>query len=103
MTLKFKTSQVLLGAALSALISGIGLATLLRTSSLWIAAGVAVLAIASKFLFRWDGRHVMNPTNCALVVMLALGAPIWVSPGQYGHVTFVAFAICAIVGGSFAP
>lgn len=81
---------------LSALISGIGLATLLRTSSLWIAALVAVIAIASKFLFRIDGRHVMNPTNGALVLMLALGAPVWISPGQYGHVTFVALAIACI-------
>ncbi len=81
---------------LSALISGIGLATLLRTSSLWIAALVAVIAIASKFVFRIDGRHVMNPTNGALVLMLALGAPVWISPGQYGHVTFVALGIACI-------
>ncbi len=81
---------------LSALISGIGLATLLRASSLWIAAAVAVLAIASKFLFRLDGRHVMNPTNGALVVMLALGAPVWISPGQYGHVTFVALVMVCV-------
>ena len=81
---------------LSALISGLGLATLLRTSSLWIAGAVAMIAIASKFLLRWDGRHVMNPTNAALVLMLALGAPVWISPGQYGHLTFVALAIACV-------
>jgi len=64
---------------LSALISGIGLATLLRTPSLGVAAATAAIAIASKFVFRWDGRHVMNPTNLALVDARARRAGVGVS------------------------
>jgi NQR2/RnfD/RnfE family subunit of NADH-ubiquinone oxidoreductase len=81
---------------LSALISGIGLCTLLRTSHLLIAVAAASLAIASKFVIRWNGKHVFNPTNLALAALLGLGAPVWISPGQYGHLAFVALGIaCA--------
>jgi enediyne biosynthesis protein E5 len=74
---------------LSALISGIGLCTLLRTNGTALAMLAAVLAIASKFILRWRGKHLYNPTNLALVVMLIAGAG-WISPGQYGHLAFVA-------------
>lgn len=80
----------------SALISGIGLCVLLRASHpLWGAVAAAV-AIASKFAIRVRGKHVLNPTNGALVLLLALGAPVWVSPGQWGDIVLFAFAMsCA--------
>jgi Na+-transporting NADH:ubiquinone oxidoreductase subunit NqrB len=74
---------------LSALISGIGLCTLLRTNGIAPAMFAAVLAIASKFVLRWRGKHLYNPTNLALAVMLVTGTG-WISPGQYGHLAFVA-------------
>jgi Na+-transporting NADH:ubiquinone oxidoreductase subunit NqrB len=55
----------------------------------------AALAIASKFVLRWRGKHLFNPTNLALVVMLSSGAG-WISPGQYGHVAFVALLIVCV-------
>ncbi len=80
---------------LSALITGIGLATLLRTNDHETAMKAAAIAIAGKFLVRWRGRHLFNPTNLALVAMLASGAG-WVSPGQYGHAAFVALLIVCV-------
>ena len=77
---------------LSALISGIGLCTLLRTNGLAPALFAIVLAIASKFVLRLRGKHLYNPTNLALVVMLIAGAG-WISPGQYGHFAFAALAM----------
>ena len=80
---------------LSALISGIGLCTLLRTNGLALAIGAAVVAIASKFVIRWRGKHLYNPTNLVLVLMLLLGWG-WISPGQYGQFAFAALRIvCA--------
>jgi enediyne biosynthesis protein E5 len=80
---------------LSALISGIGLCTLLRTHGIALAALAAVIAIASKFVLRIRGKHLYNPTNFVLVVFLVAGWG-WISPGQYGHVAFVALLIvCA--------
>lgn len=74
----------------SALISALSLCLLLRTNSPWAAAAAAVLAIGSKFLVRWHGKHVFNPTNVAVVAMLALGWG-WVSAGQWGSAAWFAF------------
>lgn len=82
----------------SALISGLGLCFLLRTNLPLLAAVTAVIAIASKFLLRWKGKHVWNPTNFALVAMLILSDRVWVSPGQWGSVAFFCFLV-ALLGG----
>jgi Na+-transporting NADH:ubiquinone oxidoreductase subunit NqrB len=80
---------------LSALISGIGLCTLLRTNGILPAAAAAALAIASKFVIRWRGKHLFNPTNIVLVLFLVAGWG-WISPGQYGHLAFVALLMVCV-------
>jgi Na+-transporting NADH:ubiquinone oxidoreductase subunit NqrB len=57
----------------------------------------AVLAVGSKFALRVRGKHVFNPTNLAIVALLATGEA-WVSPGQWGSAAFFAFLL-ACVGG----
>ena len=68
----------------SPLITGLSLSLLLRTHALWLFALAGVIAIASKFLLRVDGRHVFNPAGFAIVVLLLLHAGVWISPGQWG-------------------
>src|SRR5688572_29995419 len=47
----------------SALISALSVCLLLRTNHIgWAIAG-AVLSVGSKFVFRWNGKHIFNPTN----------------------------------------
>ena len=82
----------------SALISGLSLCLLLRTNELAMAVAAAVVAIASKFVMRWRGKHVFNPTNIALVATMLLTPNVWVSPGQWGNVAFFGF-LMACVGG----
>ena len=79
----------------SALISSLSLCLLLRTDSLAVAALAALIAIGSKFVIRWKEKHVFNPTNLALVVVLAshLG---WISPGQWGQVAWLGFLIACL-------
>jgi len=79
----------------SALISSLSLCLLLRTDSLVVAALAAVIAIGSKFVIRWKGKHVFNPTNLALIVMSAshLG---WISPGQWGQVAWFGLLIACL-------
>jgi Na+-transporting NADH:ubiquinone oxidoreductase subunit NqrB len=81
----------------SALISGLSLCLLLRTNSTALAVAGAVLAIAGKFLIRVRGKHVFNPTNFALAILLLTGGA-WVSPGQWGSAAFFGF-LMACVGG----
>ena len=47
----------------SALISGLSLCLLLRTNRPGLAILAAVVAIAGKFLIRYRGKHIFNPTN----------------------------------------
>ena len=82
----------------SALISGLSLCLLLRTGDDLVAALGAVLAVASKFLVRVRGKHVFNPTNAAIALVVLLTGRAWISPGQWGDSTFFAFLI-ACVGG----
>jgi enediyne biosynthesis protein E5 len=82
----------------SALISGLSLCLLLRTSVPELAAVTAVLAIASKFLVRVRSKHVFNPTNVAIVAMLLLTDRVWVSPGQWGSAAVFAFLLAAAGG-----
>jgi Na+-transporting NADH:ubiquinone oxidoreductase subunit NqrB len=79
----------------SPLISALSLCLLLRVNDLVMAALAAFIAIASKFLVRWTGKHVFNPTNLALVLMLAAGLG-WISPGQWGQVAWFGFLIACL-------
>jgi Na+-transporting NADH:ubiquinone oxidoreductase subunit NqrB len=67
----------------SALISGLSLCLLCRCSASWLAVLAAGIAIGSKFALRWRGKHLFNPTNIALVLlMLVSDGRVWVSPGE---------------------
>src|SRR2546422_9456814 len=44
------------------------------TRGIWIFVGVVALGMATKYLIRWRGRHIFNPSNVALVIaFVALG------------------------------
>lgn len=81
--------------ARSAMISGLSLCLLCRTDSLLLCAAAALLAVGSKFIFRWRGKHFFNPTNFAIAVLILLTDSVWVSPGQWGSFAiFAAFVAC---------
>jgi Na+-transporting NADH:ubiquinone oxidoreductase subunit NqrB len=82
----------------SALISGLSLCLLLRTNHLGLALVCAVITIASKFVIRWNGKHVFNPTNFGIVAMMLVTGGVWVSPGQWGNVAFFAFLMACLGG-----
>ena len=82
----------------SALISGLSLCLLLRTNSLPFAILAAVVTIASKFVIRWKGKHLFNPTNVGVVAMILFTGQVWVSPGQWGNVAFFAFLMACLGG-----
>ncbi len=75
----------------SALISSLSLCLLLRVESLWVAGAAAAIAMLSKFMIRYHGRHIFNPTNIALVVAVLLSGNAWISPGQWGHTAWLVF------------
>jgi Na+-transporting NADH:ubiquinone oxidoreductase subunit NqrB len=58
----------------------------------------ALIAVSSKFLIRWNGKHIFNPTNVAIVALMLATDRVWVSAGQWGSVAFFSFLI-ACAGG----
>jgi hypothetical protein len=79
----------------SPLISALSLCLLLRTNDFVIAALASFIAIGSKFVIRWKDKHLFNPTNFALIVVLAGGLG-WISPGQWGQVAWFGFLIACL-------
>ena len=77
----------------SALISALSLCLLLRTTSLSTALLAGFLAIGSKFLLRFRGKHCFNPTAFALVGVLLLSDDAWVSAGQWGAAPLLGLAV----------
>jgi len=82
----------------SALISALSLCLLLRSNSALLLAAGALIAVASKFVIRVRGKHVFNPTDGAIVALMLMTNRVWVSPGQWGNVTFFAFLITCLGG-----
>ena len=80
----------------SALITSLSLTLLLRTDSVSIAFIAAVIAIGSKFLVRVNGKHVFNPANIAIVTLMFASDHAWLSSGQWGNATLVAFAFACL-------
>lgn len=84
--------------ARSALISGLSLCLLLRTNHSELAVAAAIVAVASKFVVRVRGKHLFNPTNVALVALIAATGQVWVSPGQWGNAAFFGFLMACLGG-----
>jgi Na+-translocating ferredoxin:NAD+ oxidoreductase RnfD subunit len=82
---------------LSPLITALSLSLLLRTDSLWALGLAAVPAVGSKFLIRFEGKHVFNPANFGIVILLLAGQG-WVSPSQWGSRTWAAFLFAGLAG-----
>jgi hypothetical protein len=81
---------------LSPLITSMSLTLLLRTDTIWLAATAASLAIGSKFLLRYRGKHIFNPANFALVSLMLLSDHAWISSGQWGSAAIGAFALACL-------
>jgi Na+-translocating ferredoxin:NAD+ oxidoreductase RnfD subunit len=73
------------------------------TRGIWIFIGVVAFGMATKYLIRWRGRHIFNPSNVALVLaFIALGPQrtepldLWWAP--LGRGMMLTYAVL-IVGG----
>lgn len=56
----------------SSYITGISVGILIRSPAFWPYALCSAIAITSKYVLRWRGRHLWNPSNFAISAMLLL-------------------------------
>ena len=111
----FRRQRVILWPA-SALLTGNGVAFILRVPGTehgdwwsmhgwWIFAGTAAVALLSKYLITFRGRHVFNPSNFGLVLCFLLLGPERADPLEFwwGPMSaWMALALAIIVVGGFA-
>ena len=62
----------------SSYITGISVGILIRSPAFWPYALCSAISITSKYVIRWKGRHLWNPSNFAICALLLL-APYAVS------------------------
>jgi enediyne biosynthesis protein E5 len=77
----------------SALISAFGLCLLLKTNSLYVAAGAASISILSKYILRFNGKHIFNPSALGIAAAVYFTGNAWISPGQWGSNMVLFFAV----------
>jgi len=56
----------------SAYISGISVGILVRSPAIWPYILCSAISITSKYVIRWRGRHLWNPSNLGICMMLLL-------------------------------
>src|SRR5437588_9186060 len=85
----FKDSAIMWPA--SGLLTGNSAAFILRTpgtlhgqwwslNKIWVFVGVVAISMASKYLIRWRGRHIFNPSNLGLVLAFVTFGPRYTEP-----------------------
>ncbi|HEX6548774.1 MAG TPA: hypothetical protein VF134_08545 [Candidatus Dormibacteraeota bacterium] len=72
-------------------------------NGLWIFVGVVAVSMASKYLIRWRGQHIFNPSNLGLVLAFVALGPQYTEPQDLwwiplGPWMFLTYAIL-LVGG----
>ena len=98
----------------SAMLTGSGVALILRvpgtplddhwsTYAWWVFAGVAAFALMTKYLIRYRGSHVFNPSNIGLVIVFVVFGSTRVEPLDFwwaplGSGMLLAYAVI-LVGG----
>jgi Na+-transporting NADH:ubiquinone oxidoreductase subunit NqrB len=81
----------------SAYISGISVGILVRSPFYWPFALCSALAITSKYVLRWDNRHIWNPSNFGLSVMFFLYPEVMASLSiQWGNTLWPMIVVWAL-------
>lgn len=70
----------------SAYISGISAGILVRSGALWPYFLVSLISITSKYVLRFKGRHIWNPTNFGVSAAAFLAPTVTVLSIQWGNV-----------------
>ncbi|MCB0395520.1 MAG: RnfABCDGE type electron transport complex subunit D [Flavobacteriales bacterium] len=89
----FKTGR---NAWQSAMISSLSLCLMFKAGAWWALPVCGLLTVGSKFLIRYNGKHIFNPTNFGILVTILITRMGWVSPGQWGSALIFMILIGAL-------
>jgi Na+-translocating ferredoxin:NAD+ oxidoreductase RnfD subunit len=80
----------------SVLISAMSLCLLLKTNEWYISLLAAFLTVISKYIFRFNEKHIFNPSAFGIVATIAFTNTAWLSPGQWGSNAVIFFAVVTL-------
>jgi hypothetical protein len=78
---------------LSVLISAASLCLLLKTNHWYISLLAAFLTVTSKYFFRFNNKHIFNPSAFGIVATIFLTKDAWLSPAQWGTDAVLFFTV----------
>src|SRR4030095_16754441 len=80
----------------SVLISAMSLCLLLKTNHWSTSLLAAFLTVSSKYIFRFNQKHIFNPSAFGLAATILITGDAWLSPGQWGSNAIMFFAIITL-------
>jgi len=80
----------------SVLISALSLCLLLKTNHWYISTLAAFLTVASKYIFRFNHKHIFNPSAFGIIATIFLTHNAWLSPGQWGSNAVIFFSVVTL-------
>lgn len=80
----------------SVLISAMSLCLLLKTNDWYISVLAAWLTVASKYIFRYNHKHIFNPSAFGIIATILITKDAWLSPGQWGSEAIIFFAVVTL-------
>ncbi len=75
----------------SVLISAMSLCLLLKVNHWYVSLLAAFITVASKYVFRFNHKHIFNPSAIGIVATILITKDAWLSPGQWGSNAVVFF------------
>ncbi|HEV8272940.1 MAG TPA: DUF2330 domain-containing protein, partial [Chitinophagaceae bacterium] len=77
----------------SVLISAMSLCLLLKTNDWYVSLLASFLTVASKYVLRFNKKHIFNPSAFGIVATILLTKDAWLSPGQWGSNAVIFFGV----------
>ncbi len=80
----------------SVLVSCFSLCLLLKTNEWYICLLASAITILSKYIFRFKGKHIFNPSAIGIAAVVYTTGNAWISPGQWGSNMVLFFTIVCL-------
>ncbi|HEX6845882.1 MAG TPA: DUF2330 domain-containing protein [Chitinophagaceae bacterium] len=80
----------------SILISAMSLCLLLKTNYWYVSLLAALLTVISKYILRFNQKHIFNPSAFGIVATILVTNDAWLSPGQWGSNAVIFFAVVTL-------
>ncbi|MBL0356603.1 MAG: RnfABCDGE type electron transport complex subunit D [Chitinophagaceae bacterium] len=80
----------------SVLVSCFSLCLLLKTNQWEVCVVASAITIFSKYIFRFNGKHIFNPSALGIALAVYFSGYAWISPGQWSSNIVLFFAIICL-------